>query len=80
LKINIVEKPSDDMLVPSELKQWLMIEKRIIEYQLSDRKHSASPVIGRTGGYNIPMPELEIINATHSTINAMLININIKEI
>ena len=74
--VNIVEAPSADIPTPSELKQWLMVEKRIIENHLN----LPSRIMGRSGGYNIPIPEKEILNVAHSTINKMLINLNTNEI
>jgi hypothetical protein len=71
--VNIVEEPSADMLTPSEMKQWLRYEKRIIGKHLNDKMNSASPVIGRTGGFNIPIPEKEILNVALSTITRMLL-------
>jgi hypothetical protein len=71
--INIIEKPSDDMLSPSEFKQSLMHEKGGIEYHLNNRMKFASPVMGGTRGYNIPLPEKETLSFAHSRITTMLL-------
>ena len=72
-RINIVEEPSVDMLTPSEYKQRLVNEKGGIEYHLHNRIQFPSPVMGRTRGYNIPLPGLETLNFAHSRINKMLL-------
>ena len=75
-RINIIEKQSDDMLTPSEFKQWLMNEKGGIEYHLNNRMKFASPVMGSTRGYNIPLPGKETLNFAHSRITTMLLVVN----
>ena len=76
--IDIIEKPSDDMLTPGEFKQSLMNEKGGIEYHLNNRMKFASPVMGGTSGYNIPLPEKETLNFAHSRITTMILVVNQK--
>ena len=74
--INIIEKPSDNMLTPSEFKQCLIKEKGGIEYHLNNRMNFISPIMGRRSGYSIPLPEKETLDFAHSRITTMLLVLN----